>query len=265
MSDRPDRQHSADESAEVPASHRYWDALTGGTDHRPADLLAAAETERRFPELAAAARATRPFQARVIRHLVAAGVRQFIDLGTGLPSAGNTHRLAQDLAPDARIVSVDIDPELIRHASALVPGTPEGAADYIAADIQDVDAVLDRAADTLDLSRPVAVVAMSMLGHLPAGKAPGVIQRYTAALATGSYLTLCDSWAGTPGMTEAANAYNATGAMPYHLFASLAELAAPAAGLTILDPGVVPVDHWRPDTAVCGPGVGQYGLLAVKP
>ncbi|TDC74643.1 SAM-dependent methyltransferase [Streptomyces hainanensis] len=266
MSDQQDRRQPAAVGDDVPASHRFWDALAGGTDHRPADLRAAAEVERLFPELVAGARATRPFQARVVRHLVEAGVRQFIDLGTGLPSAGNTHRLAQDLAPDARIVSVDIDPRLIRHVSALMPSSSEGAADYVAADIRDVDAVLDRAAATLDLARPVAVLAMSMLGHLPPGTAPGVVRRYTAALAPGSHLAVCDSWAGAPGVTEASDAYNATGAMPYHLFASLDELADTAAGLTILDPGVVPVDHWRPDTPAPapGPGVGQFGLLAVK-
>ncbi|GAB2895028.1 SAM-dependent methyltransferase [Streptomyces mayteni] len=264
MSDQQDSQHPAEVADDIPASHRFWDALAGGTDHRPADLRAAAEVERLFPDLVAGARATRPFQARIVRHLVEAGVRQFVDLGTGLPSAGNTHRLAQDLAPDARVVSVDVDARLIRHLGALMPSTPQGAAEYVAADIREVDAVLDRVADTLDLARPVAVLAMSMLGHLPPGTAPGVVQRYTAALAPGSHLAVCDSWAGAPGVREASDAYNATGAMPYHLFASLAELADTAAGLTILDPGVVPVDQWRPDTPTSGPGVGQYGLLAVK-
>src|SRR5215467_9227246 len=140
----------------VPHSARIWNYWLGGKDNFPVDRQAGEQTIAVLPEIVDIARASRQFLMRVVQYLAGeAGIRQFLDVGTGLPTVNNTHEVAQQVAPESRVVYVDNDPLVLAHARALLTSSPEGATDYIEADARDVDAILERAAATLDLSKPI--------------------------------------------------------------------------------------------------------------
>ena len=149
----------------VPHSARIWNYWLGGKDNYPVDRQAGEQTIAVLPEIVDIARASRQFLARVVHYLAAdAGIRQFLDVGTGLPTVDNTHQVAQRAAPESRVVYVDNDPLVLTHARALLTSSPEGATDYIEADARDVGTILEGAAATLDFTQPVAI---TMLGILP--------------------------------------------------------------------------------------------------
>jgi S-adenosyl methyltransferase len=201
--------------------------------------------------------ASRAFLTRAVRYLAGeAGIRQFLDVGTGLPTADNTHQVAQRVAPEAHIVYVDNDPLVLAHARALLTSSPEGATDYVDADLHDPDAILEAAAKTLDFTRPVALMLMGILGHVgDYDEARSIVRRLLAALPSGTYLALND---GTnvisKAFAEAQEGYNQSGAVPYRL-RSPEQIAGFFDGLELVEPGVVSVPRWRPDPAAAGGGL----------
>jgi O-methyltransferase involved in polyketide biosynthesis len=232
----------------VPHSARIWTYWLGGTDHYAVDREAGERVRETFPGIVDLARIGRYFLGRVVRYLAGeAGVRQFLDIGSGLPTVDNTHEVAQRIAPEARIVYVDNDPLVFSHAQALLTSAPPGATDYIPADVRDPDTILARAAKTLDLSRPVGLILMGVLAHVPDyDEARAIVRRLLAALPPGSYLAVRDGTDTDPDYSEAVRGYNATGAVPYHLRPP-EQIAGFLDGLDLIEPGVVPCPLWRPD------------------
>src|SRR5882724_1721656 len=167
----------------------YW---LGGKDHFAADRLAGDEAIQALPDMVASVRNTRAFLGRSVRYLSReAGIRQFLDIGTGIPTASNTHEVAQEAAPEARIVYVDNDPMVLTHARALLTSHPSGMTSYVDADLRDADHILDEAAGMLDFRRPIAVVLMAVLQFIPDEDDPwGIVSRLMAAVPPGSYLVI---------------------------------------------------------------------------
>ncbi|WP_217231231.1 SAM-dependent methyltransferase [Streptomyces anulatus] len=246
-------------------SARFWNALLGGKDNYPADQELAEKMKREFPDAVDLAVSTRAFLKRSVAHLVSQdGYRQFLDIGTGLPAADNTHEVAQRIAPDARIFYVDNDPIVLAHARALLTSTLEGATDYLDADLNRPDVIFTEAARTLDLDQPVVLMFMSVIGHVtdPA-KAISLVQDYTSRLAPGSALVMCTTLA-SPDIDAANRSYADSGTQPY--VASTAEtMLAMADGLTIPDPGLGPINRWHPGPAGPGNDTRQWGYIAYKP
>ena len=172
----------------VPNIARMYDYYLGGKDHYGADRAAADEAIAADPTLLTLLRENRAFLGRAVRHLAdEQGVRQFLDVGTGLPTADNTHEVAQRAAPDARIVYVDNDPIVLAHADALLAGTPEGRTVYLNADLYAPETILEAAADTLDLSQPVGLMILNTLGHVADhDQARDLVSRLMAGLPSGS-------------------------------------------------------------------------------
>ena len=231
----------------VPHSARVWDFLLGGKDHFQVDREVGETLLKVFPDFAMVARLQREFLIRAVRHLAGeAGIRQFLDIGTGLPTAGNTHEIAQSIAPESRIVYVDNDPIVLAHARALLTSTPEGATDYLDADVRDPGTILDGAARTLDLTQPVAVMMLSIVGQVADADDPhGIVTRLLAPLASGSHLVLSDGTNTNPALVEAVTAYNENAQNPYQL-RSPDRIASFFTGLDLVEPGVVPTPEWRP-------------------
>jgi len=176
----------------VAHSARLWNYLLGGKDNFAADREAAEQALAFMPELRDSARADREFLGRSVRYLTGtAGIRQFLDIGTGLPTANNTHEVAQSIAPESRIVYVDNDPMVLVHARALLTSTPQGATDYIDADVREPDMILQVAAQTLDFSQPVAVMLLGIINFVVDDtEAKAVVDRLLAAVPSGSYLVI---------------------------------------------------------------------------
>ncbi|HLX50824.1 MAG TPA: SAM-dependent methyltransferase, partial [Streptosporangiaceae bacterium] len=169
--------------------YNYW---LGGKDNYAADRRAAERVLEAKPDMVHGVRSNRAFLTRVVRFLAQeAGIRQFLDIGTGIPSANNTHEVAQAIAPQARVVYVDNDPIVLAHARALLTGAPEGATDYLDADLRDTASILDRAAQTLDFAQPVAIVLMAILHLIPDTDDPyRIVAQLAGAVPPGSYLAL---------------------------------------------------------------------------
>ncbi len=250
----------------VPHSARIWDYWLGGKDNYPVDEQAGDAYTAVFPGIVTIARSSRAFLRRNITYLVAeAGIRQFLDIGTGLPTADNTHEVAQRIAPETRIVYVDNDPMVLAHARALLYSTPEGATAYIDANVLDPDTVLAAAAKTLDLDRPVALILSNILGHIPDyDQARAVVARLMDALPSGSYLSVNDGSRGVdPEFERAQDGYNESGAAPY-ILRTVDRITAFFDGLELVEPGVVSVPLWRPE-ADSPKEIGEHGGLARKP
>ncbi|MEV4448302.1 SAM-dependent methyltransferase [Streptomyces mirabilis] len=248
---------------------RVWNYWIGGRDNHPVDQAVGEQVATMFPVIRAVARADRDFLGRAVRFLAGErGIRQFLDVGTGLPTLDNTHDIAQRIAPESRIVYVDNDPVVLAHARALLTGTPEGATDYLDADVHDPDAVMRGAAGTLDLGRPVAVMMLGILNFvLDTDEARDIVRRIMAALPSGSCLALThpttDADLGGEGNVAAMRFWNEN-ATPSITARGRAEITAFFEGLDLLDPGLVSCAQWR-----ARPGAGavlpQYGAVAVKP
>ena len=259
------RQRSAIDTT-VPHSARVWNYLLGGKDHYPVDRGAGEMVLQVFPGMADLTRQSRLMLVRVVRYLAGeAGIRQFLDIGTGLPTASNTHEVAQDAAAESRIVYVDNDPLVLVHARALLTSTPEGACDYIESDVRKPELILAEAARTLDFTRPTALMLMGILGLVEDfDQARSIVSRLMDALPSGSYLAVYDGADTDPAYVEAIRRYNAgSGAAPYTP-RSPEQISRYFDGLELLPPGVVTVSRWRPDpggqgaTEVsCAGGVGR--------
>ncbi|MFG2432939.1 SAM-dependent methyltransferase [Streptomyces sp. NPDC048590] len=250
---------------DVPHSARVWNYLLGGKDNYPADAEAGEMILRAFPDIARIARDQRAFLVRAVRFLTAeAGIRQFLDIGTGLPTADNTHEVAQRTAPECRIVYVDNDPLVLTHARALLTSTPQGACAYIDADVRDPGHIIDGAARTLDLRQPVALMLLGILGQLPDDEDPWALAAgLIAELPPGSYVALADGTDTSETLNRAVEAYNAHSANSYHLRAP-ARIAAFLDGLDLVEPGVVRTTAWRPGTGSgAGDGPPSHALSGV--
>jgi O-methyltransferase involved in polyketide biosynthesis len=234
----------------VSHSARIWNYWLGGKDNYAADRLAGDRVAAMLPSIVAQARADRAFLGRAIRYLAGeAGIRQFLDIGTGLPTADNTHEVAQRVAPESRIVYADNDPLVLVHARALLTSSPQGSCDYVEGDLRDPDAILAKAARTLDLARPVALMLLGILHHIPdTDEAYSIVQRLMAALTPGSYLVINHSTSAVHGeaMEEAVRHWNQVGT-PSMTLRSPQQIARFFAGLDLLTPGVVSCSRWRPD------------------
>ncbi|MDN3022882.1 SAM-dependent methyltransferase [Streptomyces sp. S.PB5] len=252
----------------VPHSARIWNYWLGGKDNYPVDEAAGDAYTAVFPGIVTIARSSRAFLGRTIRYLVEdAGLRQFLDVGTGLPTVDNTHEVAQRSAPEAKIVYVDNDPLVLAHARALLTSTPEGATAYEDLNLYDPDRILEAAGKTLDLTRPTGLILSGILGHVADyDQARDLVTRLLAGLPSGSYLSLNEGSRGTdPDYEQAQDAYNETGAVPYFL-RPVDQIEAYFEGLELVEPGVVSVPLWRPDAAGSQPEpIGQHGGVGRKP
>ncbi|WP_030420654.1 SAM-dependent methyltransferase [Streptomyces sp. SCSIO 75703] len=247
-----------------PHSARVWNYLLGGKDNYPVDSEVGDAILTSFPEFAAVARLQRRFLARAVRFLAGeAGIRQFLDIGTGLPTADNTHELAQRIAPESRIVYVDNDPLVLVHAEALLTSSPEGACAYVDADVRDPERILAEAAKTLDFSRPIALTALGIMGQISDAERPAeLVRRLVEGLPPGSYLALSDGTDGNEALNRAVEAYNAQSANTYHL-RSPEEIGTYFAGLEPVEPGVVSTATWRPDAAQSGDDTPDVSVCGV--
>src|SRR6266568_931430 len=245
----------------VPHSARIWNYWLGGRDNYAGDQFSAI-----FPQIVDIARADRAFLGRVVRFLAGeAGVRQFLDVGTGLPTKDNTHEVAQRVAPESRIVYVDNDPLVLAHARALLSSSPEGNTNYVDADMGDPEKVLQEAAKWLDLTQPVALTLMGVLGHVTDyAEARSIVAALLDGLPAGSYLAINDSINTSEALEDALRQYEASGAVPYRT-RSLEQFADFFDGLELVEPGVVLVADWRPDPAAFpGPEIPQVGAVGRK-
>jgi hypothetical protein len=254
--------------ATVPHSARIWNYWLGGKDNYPVDREAGDRFLAIYPEQRDKARAVRSFLARTVRYLAGeAGIRQFLDVGTGLPTMDNTHQLAQRIAPESKIVYVDNDPLVLVHARALLTSSPEGVTEYIDADLRAPDTILAEAAKTLDFNQPIALIMMGVLGHIgDYTQARSIVQRMVDALPSGSYFAQCDGTATNEAYIEAIRQYAKGGGVPYNL-RSLEQIAGFYEGLELVEPGVVQIARWRPDAIDVGQivDVDQAGAVGRKP
>jgi O-methyltransferase involved in polyketide biosynthesis len=254
---------------EVPHPARVYDYWLGGKDNYQADRDAAAEAIRIFPKTVESARSCRAFLTRVVRYLAAeAGIRQFLDLGSGLPSAQNVHEVAQAIAPDSRVVYVDCDPVVMLHARALLKSSPAGATAYIQADLRQPREIVAKAAETLDFSQPVAVLLLAVLHLVTDAQDPArVIATTMDAVAPGSYLAIGhhtddlypELRAFAARLSELNPAFPAT-------LRSRQQVRDLFAGLELVEPGVVQISRWRPESAAeAGAAAALWGGVARKP
>jgi hypothetical protein len=254
----------------VPHTARIWNYWLGGKDNFLADQAVGDQVQQFLPDIVTSARADRAFLQRAVRFLVAdAGIRQFLDVGTGLPTAQNTHEVAQSIAPESRIVYTDNDPMVLAHARALLTSTPEGATDYLDADARDTARILHAATSTLDFDRPIAVMLLGVLNFIGDDEeARGIVRRLVAAVPSGSYLAVAHPTTEIKPEESAAAArqWNETATPPITL-RSKAGLLEYFEGLDLLEPGVVTCTKWRPepDDPTADTDVYQFCGLARKP
>jgi len=267
-SEDPDDTDAAGIDTTVPHSARIWNYWLGGKDNYAVDREAGDQYVKIYPGIVDIARAGRAFLARAVRYLtLEAGIRQFLDVGTGLPTVDNTHELAQRAVPASRIVYVDNDPLVLAHARALLTSTPEGVTDYIDADMRDPGAVLARAGGRLDFGRPVGLIVMGVMGHIPDDdEAQSIVRRLLAGLPSGSFLALYDSLDISEALNEAQQGYDDTGAVPYKLRRA-DQIERFFDGLEFVPPGLVRCPEWRPEPGQAGgaPDVPTLAGVGRKP
>jgi len=254
----------------VAHSARVWNYWLGGKDNYKIDRVLAQELADEFPGIVDIARQVRLFLFRAIRYLVVEeGVRQFLDIGTGLPTANNTHEIAQGIAPQARIVYVDNDPLVLVHARALLTSSPEGATDYVEADLRDPDTILREAARTLDFTQPIGLTMLGVLGHIPDSDNPqAIVSRLLDSLPSGSYLVIEDGADTDPAYVEAVQDFsqNPDSASPYYP-RSPEQITRFFDGLELVEPGVVSTSRWRPEPSPWGEPaeISDYAGVGRKP
>lgn len=251
---------------------RVWNYWLGGKDNYPVDREVGERVKELFPLVAEVAQGDRLFLRRAVSHLVREeGITQFLDVGTGLPTANNTHEVAQTLIPDARVVYVDNDPLVLTHARALLVGTDAGRTQYVDADLRDVEKVIEAAKETLDFDEPIGLTLMGTMGHFEFEEALRLVRAYVDRLAPGSFFAVCD---GVMAHMEVEDAERAAEGMrtweehvaqTYHM-RSVEEFARFFEGYELVEPGAVSVFRWRPEPAEVGTvrDVPQYAGLARK-
>jgi hypothetical protein len=260
-------QRLIDTSVAHPA--RVYDYWLGGKDNFAADRSAAEAIIAVRPAIVRDIRANRDFMRRTVAYLAHQGVRQFLDIGTGIPTQPNLHEVVQDIAPDARIVYVDNDPVVLTHARALLASTPEGVTSYIQADVRDTGIILDEAAKTLNFAQPIAVTLVSILQLISDEEDPyAIVTRLVRSVASGSYLVLTHPASDIHGelVAESARRYNQSVATPLTL-RTFDQFSRFFDGLELVEPGIVQCHRWHP-----GPGisvdeyeVAGWGAVGRKP
>jgi O-methyltransferase involved in polyketide biosynthesis len=244
----------------------YW---LGGKDHFESDRTAGEEAISQLPDMVASVRNTRAFLGRTVRFLAEGkGIRQFLDVGTGIPTASNTHEVAQRIAPESRVIYVDNDPMVLAHARALLTSSAEGECSYIDADIRDPDKILAAAADVLDFTRPVAVVLMAVLQFVPDEDDPhALVSRLMAAVPAGSYLVISHPAADIQAAAMAGMATRLNQLMAQRVKPRDKErVTAFFDGLELVPPGVIRCPEWRPDRPEDAAGKStMWGGVAEKP
>jgi SAM-dependent methyltransferase len=254
-------------TAHIARVYNYW---LGGTDNYAPDREAAAQVIEAYPPIRASVRAQRAFLQRAVTYLAAeVGLRQFLDIGTGLPSADNTHEVAQRAAPGARIVYVDNDPIVLAHAQALLTSSPEGATAYLDADLRDTAKIVQAAGGILDFSQPVAVMLVGILHCIPDADDPaGLVAQLLAAVAPGSYLVVAHpaSDIHPEQIGVAATRFNRVMDDGVTL-RTHAEVGRFLPGLELVEPGLVQLHRWRPeaDGPVPDGELANYGAVGRKP
>jgi hypothetical protein len=253
----------------VPHIARVYDYWLGGKDNFAADREMGERTLQAYPNLVYSVRANRAFLARTVRFLAAeAGIRQFLDIGTGIPTANNTHEVAQRVVPECRIVYVDNDPVVLSHAKALLKSDPQGACAYLDADLRDPEKILADAADTLDFSKPVAVMLIAVMHFVGDDTEAGaIINKLVGACVPGSFVAISHAASDIDAeqQTEMVRRLNESVAEK----ATLRDRAGVARlfdGLELIEPGVVRVTEWRPDSELeAASPTGLWGGVARKP
>ncbi|MET8043446.1 SAM-dependent methyltransferase [Micromonospora sp. NPDC005215] len=261
-----DAELAAKLQPDVPHAARIWNYWMGGKDNFPSDRAAGDAVAEVYPEIVLMAQQSRLFLTRAVRHLTAeAGIRQFLDIGTGLPTMQNTHAVAQGIAPDSRIVYVDNDPMVLTHARALLASTTsEGVTTYVPADYHEPEKILAEATKTLDFDQPIAVMFMGVMGYEPdLDVVRSIVERTMDAVPSGSYLVLWDGTDTSPAVVSGAERLAQSGGVPY-ILRSPEDLDTCFSGLTRVEPGLVPIPLWRPVDADAV-GIDAYGAVARKP
>ncbi|NUR57347.1 MAG: SAM-dependent methyltransferase [Catenulispora sp.] len=233
-----------------PNSARVYDVFLGGRDNYPVDRAAARAALEANPRGYLNVWHNRDFVRRAVSHLVGdMGIRQFLDIGTGLPTAENVHQIAQRIAPESRVVYTDNDPVVLTHARALLTSGPDGVTDYLDADLRDPDAILRLAAPTLDFGKPIALVLAAILHFVEDEAAYGAVARLARALPSGSYLIVSHLTTdlNPESGSRAAKAYTDSGLTFVLRSKDAVQRFFTDNGLELIDPGIVPVHHWRPD------------------
>ncbi len=251
----------------TPHSARLWNYWLGGKDNFQPDREAGDAIAGMLPSIVALAQEDRKFLRRSVRHMVGeGGIRQILDIGTGLPTANNTHEVAQAAAPDTKVVYVDNDPLVLVHARALLAGSPEGRTEYIEADLNDPATILRAAANTLDFTRPVALTLLGIVHFLRDDEAArAAIRMLVDAVPAGSYLVIahgCDD-INAADARRIVEFWNERGT-PKIKYRSAAQIAGFFDGMRLLEPGVVPCNRWRPDAEAGDLDVNQFAGVAVK-
>jgi O-methyltransferase involved in polyketide biosynthesis len=253
----------------VSHSARIWNYWLGGKDNYPVDQQVGDQILAFVPELVRSARADRYFLARAVRYLAAQGIRQFLDIGTGLPTVDNTHEVAQRAAPESKVVYVDNDPLVLVHARALLTSSSEGACDYIDADLRDPGLIVQQAARTLDFGQPIAIMMLGIVNFImDTDQAVSIVRRLIDATVPGSYLVISHPTTEVDAapMTEAVRFWNQQGSAPMTL-RTREELLRFFDGTGLLEPGVVTCSRWRPDVMDIGETVDvtHFGGVAPRP
>ena len=249
----PPPGHDATMSIDTSVAHvaRVYDYWLGGKDNFAADRRAGEQAIQAYPDIVYSVRANRAFLARTVRYLAAeAGIRQFLDIGTGIPTANNTHEVAQSVAPGSDVVYVDNDPVVLTHARALLVSGEQGRTNYIDADLRDTRRILAEAALTLDFSQPVAIMLMAILQHIDEAEDPNaIVSSLLAAVPPGSYLTISHPAADLAAQQMAQMAERLNKLMAEKVtFRTRAQVAPFFERLAMVEPGLVRVQEWRPDT-----------------
>jgi len=256
--------------ATVAQPARVYDYWLGGKDNFAADRVAGEETIAAYPAVCSSARANRAFLARAVSYLAGqAAVRQFLDIGAGLPTAPNTHEVAQSIAPESRVIYVDNDPMVLSHGRALVTGSPQGVTAYVDADLRDPDAILTQAAQTLDFTQPVAILLLAVMDHIPGlDQARQIVARLLAAVPPGSFLVISHTAsdidpAETAEMIRRLNEHLAEASCvgrPHDVVTRFFD------GLDLVAPGVVRVAQWHPRSEIeSAMTTSLWGGVARKP
>ena len=254
----------------VSHSARIWDYWLGGKDNYQVDREVGDRIEEMLPDIVRQAREDRLFLGRVVRYLAGeAGIRQFLDIGTGLPTADNTHQVAQRVAPECKIVYVDNDPLVLAHARALLTSTPEGVTDYLHADMHDPGSIIAGAGRTLDFGRPIAITMLGVLWHvMDNDEANAIVDRLVQAMPSGSYLALNHPTLEVTGekMATAIQYWNQYGKPP-GTHRTPDELIRFFDGMDLVEPGVVSITRWRPEATSSGEPeeIDQFGGVGRKP
>lgn len=265
----PDSELASKIKSDVPHAARIWNYWMGGKDNYEVDRAAGDAVAEVYPDIVTMAIQSRQFLIRAVRFLAGeAGIQQFLDIGTGLPTMQNTHEVAQRITPESRIVYVDNDPLVLVHARALLTNTtPEGVTAYVDADLHNPELIISDAGNVLNFNQPIAVMLMGVLGYVTdVDEMFSIVSRVMAAVPSGSYLVLWDGANTGEAIKEGGEKLAESGAIPYNL-RSPEQISQCFQGLEMVEPGLVPITEWRPGTREVGKVelIDAYGAVARKP